>query len=228
MSDTNEVAEQEPQSEQIRPLVPSTGDGEVVARGTSEHKPDFLASRGFRVLATVVFSVLLLVLCGSVLLLTLAGLSSPRAATEVLSTSLLTIFGVLITGIFVFMTLRIDSGAIKEAQAVAQAEARRQAEFVAEFVAPQEARQVAERVALSEGARVAREESSKIAKDVSREAAKAEAGRVARKIANDVADDVARDIARDVARDAARDVATEVARNEFDRILRTISESRSR
>lgn len=229
MSDTNDqVAVQEPGDEQIRPLVSKATDGEVIPRETSAHKQDFLASRGFKMFVTVLVSVLLLVLCGSILLFTLASLTTNRPPTEVLATLLLTIFGVLITGIFVFMTLRIDSGAIREAQAVAQAEARRQAEFVAEFVAPKEARQVAERVALTEGARAAREESSKVAREVSREAAKAEAGRVARKTASDVADDVARDVARSVAREAASDAAREVARSEFDRIFRIISEYRSR
>lgn len=200
---TDQATEHEPRGEQIRPLVPAAGDGEVVSRVTSEPEHNFLASRGFKVLATVLFSVLVLVLCGSVLLSTYASLSSPQPPTEVLWTSLLTIFGILITGIFVFMTLRIDSGAIKEAQAVAQAEARRQAEFVAKFVAPQEAREVAER----EGVRVAREESSKIAKEVSRQTAEVEAEKVAR--------------------DVASKVAREVADSEFDRITKAISKARS-
>lgn len=119
--------------------------------GTVPQKQDYLGSRGFQILATVLFTILILVLC-----LSLAWLALGKAAAAA-TTVIVALFGVLITGVFVFMTLRIESGARKEAQAIAQTEARYQADLAATAVASKEARRVAETEAVREAARVARE-----------------------------------------------------------------------
>ena len=119
---------------------------------------DYFASRGFQILVTVLFTILVLVLCVAV------GLSV--LAHEDAVTPVVTLFGVLITGVFVFMTLRIESGARKEAQAVAQTEARFQADLAARKAASTEARRVAEVEA--------RTEAEKVARDIAREIAERE------------------------------------------------------
>lgn len=119
--------------------------------GAARQKQDYLGSRGFQILATVLFTILVLVLCFSLALLVLD--RAAGAATPVI----VTLFGVLITGVFVFMTLRIENGARKEARAVAQAEARYQADLAATAAASTEARRVAEIEAVREAGRIARE-----------------------------------------------------------------------
>lgn len=57
--------------------------------------------------------------------------------------SVTTLFGVLITGLFVFMTFRIDSGARSEARKVAE-KAVTEAQQTAERTAREEARTIAE------------------------------------------------------------------------------------
>ena len=126
-------------------------DHNLLDSGETPQKQDYIGSRGFQILVTVLFAILVLVLCTVLVLLVIPG--EAGAATPVI----VTLFGVLITGIFVFMTLRIESGARKEAQAVAQTEARYQADLAATAAASTEARRVAEIEAVREAARVARE-----------------------------------------------------------------------
>ena len=70
------------------------------------------------------------------------------------------LFGVLITGLFVFMTARIDRGARSEARVVAQEVAQK-----AITDARLEARTIAERIAREEAERTAREEARTIAEE---------------------------------------------------------------
>ncbi len=158
MSDTvdqEQAAKPEPVASVASEILPSAReDNPAHHREKTEVQQDFFASRGFKKFAAVLFTLLVLVLCSSAL----TGLA--KSSTESFATSILTLFGVLITGIFVFMALRIDSGARKEAQTIAHAEARDQAEFAARLIAPEEARRVAVDVAKS----VARDESRKVAK----------------------------------------------------------------
>lgn len=121
--------------------------------GTARKKQDYLGSRGFQILATVLFTILVLVLCFALVWLVTKAPAPAGAATPVI----VTLFGVLITGVFVFMTLRIENGARKEAQAVAQTEASYHADLAARAAASTEARRVAEIEAVREAARVARE-----------------------------------------------------------------------
>ena len=112
-------------------------EGSVVPAGDARRpRQDYFASRGFQILVTVLFTILVLVLCATVFL------SVVHKGDGV--TPVVTLFGVLITGVFVFMTLRIESGARKEAQAVAQTEARFHADLAARKAAASEARSVAE------------------------------------------------------------------------------------
>lgn len=193
---------------------------------TSQHQRDFFASRGFQIFATFLFGILILVLCATLILSVSLGGSSKLAGTFIMT--LVTLFGVLITGIFVFMTLRIESGAKKEAQAVAQVEASYQADLAARVAASSEARKVAESVAMREAAKTAKEEAERVAREMSREIARVEAKKEAGPVARKSARSVAQDAAQSVAREAAREVAREVAQEEFERILTTISSSRRR
>ena len=127
-------------------------DHNLLDSGETPQKQDYIGSRGFQILVTVLFAILVLVLCAVLILLVIPA-GEVGAATPVI----VTLFGVLITGVFVFMTLRIESGARKEAQAVAQTEARYQADLAATAAASTEARRVAEIEAVREAARVARE-----------------------------------------------------------------------
>ena len=129
-------------------------DSVVPAEDPIRPRQDYFASRGFQILVTVLFTILVLVLCLSVFM---AVAHKGDAVTPVV-----TLFGVLITGIFVFMTLRIESGARKEAQAVAQTEARFQADAAARRAASSEAKRVAE----IEARNTAEEIASTVARDV--------------------------------------------------------------
>lgn len=113
-----------------------TDQHEHANRQMQRSSHDYFSSRGFQIFVTILFTILILVLCACVCLAVLVG---GDAVTPVV-----TLFGVLITGIFVFMTLRVESGARKEAQAVAQTEARYHADRAARSAASSEARRVAE------------------------------------------------------------------------------------
>lgn len=100
--------------------------------------------------------------------------------------SVVTLFGVLITGLFVFMTFRIDRGARYEAQAVAQeaiTEARREAREAAERIAVEEAR----KIAVEEARKIAVEEARKIAEEKARAIAREEAEKIAKEEARKTA-----------------------------------------
>ena len=175
-------------------------DGDQKAR-----EQDYFASHGFQKLVTALVTIFVLVLCG--FLVALMGwlidhgsqaahaVTAADAATPVI----VALFGVLITGIFVFMTLRIESGAKKEAQAVAKAEAQIQADLAARMAASSEARQVAE-AERSEARRVV-------------EAERLEARRLA-----EVDKMETRNRAEEVAREIAREVAVKSVQDEFARI----------
>ena len=121
----------------------------------------------------------------------------------------ITLFGVLITGLFVFMTFRIDRGARYEAQAAAQ-EAIRQAREEAKTTAKLEAQAAAQ-----EAIHQAREEAKTTAK-LEAQAAAQEAIRQAREEAKTTAKLIAEEEARAIAQ-IAEEEARKVAIEEVER-----------
>ena len=124
------------------------------------------------------------------------------------------LFGVLITGLFVFMAFRIDRGARWEAQQVAQQVAEREVERAAK-AARSTARKRAGKVAAERAEEVAAEEAGKVAAERAEEVAAEKAGEVAAEKAEEVAakkaEEVAAKKAEEVAAKKAEEVAKEVA-----------------
>ena len=112
-----------------------------------------------------------------VLCIVLIGTLSVGGDPTVSVTGVIALFGVLITGLFVFMTFRIDRGARYEAQAVAQkaiTQALREARTTAKRTAKKKARTVARKKAKTVTETIA----ETIAKKEARTAAKQEFDRL--------------------------------------------------
>ena len=128
------------------------------------------------------------------------------------STVSIGLFGVLITGLFVFMAFRIDRGARWEAQRVAKKavkEMRNTARKRAGKVATKKAGRVAAKNAGKVAAEIAEEMTVEIAKGVAAEIAKGVAAEIAKEVATENAKKVAADIAKKVATENAKKVADE-------------------
>lgn len=112
--------------------------------------------------------VILILLIGGVLIQD--GTLSGQYQT-ILFTTIITLFGLLITGIFIFMTFRIDSGAKSEAREVAK-DVAKQATEEAKQEAVAEAKRSAEEAkqqAIAEAKRIA-EEAKRIAEEAKQQA----------------------------------------------------------
>ena len=126
---------------------------------------DVFESEGFKQLITAVICIVTAVLSGVLIVLTIPAVKGTPLPETALFAPLIALFGVLMTGIFVFMTFRIDRGA------------RHEAKSQAEFTAGEVARNVAE----TEAQKILKEakmESERIARDVTKEA-KMESERIA-------------------------------------------------
>ena len=202
----------------------------------AENNKDVFKSNGFKVAVTILISLVTLVLCTVLILVALdtinadlfenysAGQSqsgeSPDGHTgnvmaygdssiPTLITVLIALFGVLITGIFVFMSIRVENGARREAQAIATDAAIKAEETAKE--AAKKAKKKAEKVA--------KKRSNKVAKKVMKELedrvqTAQEAATEARKEAGDAAKAAVGDV-----REEARAEAQQAAIQEFQRLL---------
>lgn len=156
--------------------------------------------------AAIGFAVAVLVLRGPTLLLRALGVQKMGDGTPgnyILF--IIPLFGLLVTGIFVFMTFRIDRGARQEAREAA-------IEYV-ETTARDAARNEARNAARGPARDAARETARAIAETVARETASS----TATSVAEDVVNSAVRDTAERIALDVAESVAAEVAGSAADR-----------
>ena len=127
-------------------------------------------------------SIMTFVLC--IVLIETSSASGSSSDPAVLVTGVIALFGVLITGLFVFMTFRIDRGARYEAQAVAQK-------------AITQAREEARKAAKEEARKTAEEEARKVARDEVKNIAEKEAGKVAKEEVKNIAKEEVKNIAEE-------------------------------
>ena len=123
------------------------------------------------------------------------------------------LFGVLITGLFVFMAFRIDRGARWEAQQVAEKVAKRAARIAAKE-ARSAARKRADKVAAERADKVATERADKVAAEKAEEVAAERADKVAAEKAEEVtkrAEKAAIERAEIVAANKVQEVATNIS-----------------
>ena len=149
----------------------------IDAKNQASQEDDFFKSHWFKILATVLISLTTLVLCVVLILAALdivnpdlfgasskgeisnghaeSAMSYRESAISMLMAVLIALFGVMITGIFVFMTFRIDRGARNEALAIAQKNLKKMRSNV----------QKAVKEAKNEAAEAAKEEAQIIARE---------------------------------------------------------------
>ncbi|MCY4028878.1 MAG: hypothetical protein OXH75_21490 [Acidobacteria bacterium] len=167
--------------------------------------------------AAIGFAVAVLVLRGPKLLLRARG--AQKAGDYAPSNYILFVipmFALLVTGIFVFMTFRIDRGARQEAR-----------ETAIEYVASN-ARQTAQETAATVATNAAQSTATAIAEATAEDIAAATAEDIAATTAERVAESRVREIAettaQSTAREAAERVATEIAKTLADRALEDVAE----
>lgn len=117
------------------------------------------------------------------------------------------IFGILITGIFVFTTFRIDRGARLEAASIAH----ETASTIAESQANTTATNVAAKIARDRAKTVAENQARKTAERVAKDSAQVRATEVAIDTAKSHATDQAKDTARKVAEDMLKQMEQRIA-----------------
>ena len=149
---TNDEAQDVPEhSKAVTERSARTEDEERQAnRHTQEPNRDVYESRGFKKLIATFLTLITLASCGALIALVVAGFIRGLGSGEwdgSLTAVLITVVGVLITGIFVFMAFRIDRGARAEARQVAEevsavtaADARERAIYAAKRRAEETAR----------------------------------------------------------------------------------------
>ena len=138
-------------------------------------------------------------------------------------TVLIGLFGVLITGLFVFMAFRIDRGARWEAQRVAQQVAEREVERAAK-AARSTARKTAGKVAVKRAEEVAAEKAEQVAAEKAEEVAVEKAGKVAAEKAEEVAAEKAGKVAAEKAEEVAKEVATKAGLKAAERGFRELAD----
>ena len=153
---------------------------------------DVYESQGFKKLVATLLTLITLVSCGALAVLTLAGArgSDSAAWQGSLVAVLMAIVAVLITGIFVFMAFRIDRGARWEARQVAEevsALAAAEAQKRAVYAATMRAEKVAKRVSRKR-ADIAHDAATTAAEKKAEEVAACVAAKTAREEATSIAD----------------------------------------
>ena len=106
-----------------QPKQPQTSSS--VGSSQSEERDDIFSAHWFHILATALMCLLTVACCAVPILLSLEALgvisSGDGGPSQMeLLTSVVTMFGILMAGIFVFMTIRIDRGAKEEARRAAK------------------------------------------------------------------------------------------------------------
>lgn len=156
-----------------------TNDASGVSRGKSLHedKVPLFDTRGFQWVVAIMLILVTVILSGSILLVVVAALVDGGSHWDTaFFTVLIGLFGLLISGLFVFMAFRIDRGARWEAQRVAgevaqdvAGKAAREARSTARKRAGRVAAKKAEEVATEKAEEVAAEKAEKTASAVTKQ-----------------------------------------------------------
>lgn len=175
---------------------------------------DLFESPGFKKLVATLLVLITLVLSGAMIVLLFKASNGGDGGewNTAFFTVLIGLFGVLITGLFVFMAFRIDRGARWEARRVAEEVSEKLTRGIQEravLAADKEAREVAREVARSVG----REVASEVAQDIARERA------------GEVAAEKAEEVAAEKADATAREVATQATEAKFEEMAEVLKRS---
>ena len=178
----------------------TVGDGNHGARQSASHECDDKKIPWRLVSVVLIAAVVLLVglPIGTVLIVNLSGCCLTSGPEQIITfwasliAGFLTLFGMVVTGVFVLTAFKTETNAKTEA-ARAKVEAKSAAQEMAQTVADQTARTVAQQVA---------SDAAKESRDAARETAKEsrEATREAAKEASEAAEAAAKEVARNVAR----------------------------